>query len=100
MQSYVIEVGQKYGMREKVSPGEPLIQVQVLEKAGRRGQVKVKRLSEPHTGLEEWVKTRQLIVPWGERQAYLKDEEREARFEIRVTARDMRLVVAEERGQG
>ncbi len=80
MQSYAIEVGHKYGMREKVSPGEPLIQVQVLEKAGRRGQVKVKRLSEPHAGLEEWVKTRQLIVPWGERQAYLTDEEREARF--------------------
>ncbi|MCZ7662707.1 MAG: hypothetical protein M5U22_07120 [Thermoleophilia bacterium] len=81
MQSYAIEVAHKYGMREKVSPGEPLIQVQVLEKAGKRGQVKVRRLSEPNAGLEDWVKTRQLIVPWAERQAFLKDEEREGKFD-------------------
>jgi hypothetical protein len=81
MQSFQIEVGHKYAMREKVSAGEPLIQVQVLEKTGRRGQMKIRRLSEPHAGLEEWVKTRQLIVSWGERQAFLKDEERERRFD-------------------
>ncbi|MHB1344026.1 MAG: hypothetical protein ACYCX3_06670 [Thermoleophilia bacterium] len=82
MQSYAIEVGHKYGMREKVSPGEPLIQVQMLEKAGKRGHVKVRRLSEPRAGLEDWVKTRQLIVPWGERHAFLKDEDREAQFDL------------------
>jgi hypothetical protein len=43
--------------------------------------VKVRRLSEPHTGLEEYVKTRQLIVPWGERQPFLRDEERAQRFD-------------------
>ncbi len=68
-------------MREKVSAGEPLIQVQVLETTGRGGQVKVRHLSEPHAGLEEYVKTRQLLVPWGERQAFLKDEERAQRFD-------------------
>jgi len=52
--------------------------VQVVEKMGRRGQVKVRRLSEPRSGLEEYVKTRQLIAPWGERQTFLKDEERAA----------------------
>ena len=69
-----IEVGRRYAMREKVSAGQPLIQVQVLEIA-RGTQVKVRRLSEPHEGLEEFVRTRQLLVPWGERQAFLKDEE-------------------------
>ena len=81
MQGGEIEVGHKYGMREKVSVGEPLLQVQVLDKAGKRGQVKVRRLSEPHTGLEEWVTTRKLVVRWGERQRFLKDEEREAQFD-------------------
>jgi len=81
MQHFEIEVGHKYAMREKVSAGEPLIEVQVLEKTGRRGQMKVRRLADPHAGLEEWVKTRQLIVPWGARQAFLKDEERERLFD-------------------
>ena len=81
MQTSQIEVGHKYAMREKVSVGEPLIQVQVLETTGRGGQIKVRHLSEPHDGLEEFVKTRQLLVPWGERQAFLKDEERAQRFD-------------------
>ena len=75
MQHSQIEVGRKYAMRVKVSAGQPLLQVQVLEKTGRGSQVKVRRLSEPHSGLEEYVKTRQLIVPWGERQTLLRDEE-------------------------
>jgi excisionase family DNA binding protein len=69
-----IEVGRKYALREKVSAGQPLLQVQVLE-IGRGTQIKVRRLSEPHEGLEEQVRTRQLVVAWGERQAFLKDEE-------------------------
>ena len=81
MQESQIEVGRKYALRVKVSAGEPLLQVQLMEQTGRRGQVKVRRLSEPHAGLEEYVKTRQLIVPWGERQAFLKDEERAQRFD-------------------
>lgn len=81
MQISQIEVGRKYAMRVKVSVGEPLVQVQVLEKTGHRGQVKVRRLSEPHAGLEEYAKTRQFLVPWGERQAFLKDEERAQRFD-------------------
>ena len=55
MQASQIEIGGKYAMREKVSAGEPLIEVQVLEKTGRNGQLRVRRLSEPHAGLEEFV---------------------------------------------
>lgn len=94
MQESQIEVGHKYAVRVKVSAGEPLLQVQVLEKTGRRGQVKVRRLDEPHAGLEEFVKTRQLIVPWGERQAFLKDEERAQRFDAARSRPNQALVGA------
>lgn len=80
MQASQIEIGGKYAMREKVSPGEPLIEVQVLEKTGHNRLLKVRRLSEPHAGLEEFVRSRQLLVPWSERQALLEDERDEQRF--------------------
>lgn len=94
MQHSQIEVGRKYAMRVKVSAGEPLLQVQVLEKTGRRAQLKVRRLSDPHAGLEEYVKTRQLIVPWGGRQAFLKDEERAQRFDAARTRPNQALAGA------
>ena len=75
-----IEVGGKYAMREKVSPGQPLIEVQVLDKTGRSRQLKVRRLSEPHAGLEEFVQSRQLLVPWSEHDALLEDEREAQRF--------------------
>jgi hypothetical protein len=74
-----IEVGRKYAVRQKVSAGEPLVQVQALEML-RGGQVKVRRLSEPHAGEEEIFNTRQFLVPWGERRAFLRDEECAQRF--------------------
>jgi len=89
-----IEVGEKYAMREKVSAGEPLIQVQVLEKTGRRGQIKVRRLSEPHAGLEEYIKTRQLLVPWTEHRAFLKDEQDEKKFQEGAIRADQALAGA------
>lgn len=94
MDKHLIEVGRKYALREKVSAGQPLIQVQVLELTGRGSQVKVRRLSEPHEGLEEYVKTRQLLVPWGERQALLKDEERAMRFDEARQGRNQALAGA------
>jgi len=80
MQGAEIEVGRMYAMRVKVSVGEPIIQVKVLEKVARGGQIKVRRLSEPHAGLEEYVKARNLIAAWGERNAFLKDESLARRF--------------------
>ena len=47
-----IQVGRQYAVREKVSAGEPLVHVHVLESL-RGGQVKVRRLSEPNAGREE-----------------------------------------------
>ena len=80
MQASQIEIGGKYAMREKASAGEPLIEVQILGKTGRSGQFKVRRLSEPHAGLEEFVQSRQLLVPWSDHQALLEDERDEQRF--------------------
>lgn len=76
MQGSEMTIGKRYAMGLRVSPGEPLIKVQLLDKGGRRSMVKVRHLSEPHEGLEEYVKTRQIVVPWGERKAFLRDEER------------------------
>lgn len=82
MQSVFVEVGRMYAMREKVAVGKPLVQVKVLERVahGRVVQFKVRRLSDPHAGLEEFIKARTLIVPWGERNAFLKDEQLAQQF--------------------
>jgi hypothetical protein len=71
-----------YAMREKVAVGEPLVQVKVLERVarGRVVQLRVRRLSDPHSGIEEFIKARNLIVPWGERNAFQKDEQLAQRF--------------------
>jgi hypothetical protein len=81
MQSSEVEIGHRYAMREKLSRGEPLLHVKVLEMTGRKGQVRVRRMSDPHKGLEEWTTSRQLLVPWKERQAFLRDEEHATCFD-------------------
>ena len=81
MQSSEIAIGNRYGMRLKVSIGEPLTEVKVIEKVGRKGHIKVRHLAGETPGLEEYVKTRQIIVAWGERKAFLRDEERLRRAE-------------------
>jgi len=46
-----------------------------VAKVGRRGHVKVRYEDGPHPGLEEYVKTRQIVVPWSDRRVFLRDEE-------------------------
>jgi hypothetical protein len=46
----------------------------------RRGHVKVRYEGRAHSGLEEYVSTRQLVVRWSERRALLRDEERLGRL--------------------
>jgi hypothetical protein len=58
----------------------PLLRVKLLAKVGRGGKVQIRFEDGPFPGLEEYIHTRQLVVPWGERQAFLKDEERLARI--------------------
>lgn len=94
MQSAEIEVGRKYAMREKVTPGEPLIQVRVVDKVGRGGHIKVHRLSDPHSGLEEYVKTRQLVARWTERNVFLGDEKLGQKFAQEKPEKNQALVGA------
>jgi hypothetical protein len=77
--------GRYYAFRARRS--EQLLKVKLLTKVGRRGHVKVRYEDGPHPGLEEYVQTRQLVVPWGERKALLRDEERMERLS-RAVKRD------------
>jgi hypothetical protein len=71
-----IVVGKKYGWRLKPSVPGPLGEIRVLEKVGRKGMIKIRHLGPPHAGLEEFVKTGSIIVPWNEQKAFLRDKER------------------------
>jgi hypothetical protein len=86
--------GRYYALRENPRQvGTPLLKVKLVVKVGRRGHVKVRYEEAPHRGLEEYVATRQLIVPWSERRSFARDEERMLRLkefagERRDTARE------------
>jgi len=54
--------------------------VKLLAIVGRGGKIEIKYEDGPHPGLAEYVHTRQLVVPWGERQAFLRDEEHHERL--------------------
>jgi hypothetical protein len=78
--------GRHYAFREKRVAGLPLLKVKLLAKVGRGGKVRIRYEEGPHPGLEEYVSTRQLIVPWGERKAFLRDEERLERLKAHERA--------------
>ncbi len=63
---------------------EPLEKVKLIAKVGRRGHVKIRYEEGEHPGLEEYVQTRQLVVPWGEVRALHNDEERVERIRSAV----------------
>jgi len=55
------------------------------ERRARKGKLKVRFAEGPYLELEDYVSTRQIVVPWGERQAFLRDEERDnERWAIRA----------------
>lgn len=78
MEGHLLEIGRRYAFREKRGPGQPMLKVKLVDKVGRKGKVKVRFEEGPHPGLEEYVSTRQIVVPWGERNAVMRDERREA----------------------
>jgi hypothetical protein len=59
-----------------VGPDQPRLKVKLVDKVGRKGKVKVCFDDGPHPGLVEYVASRQLVVPWEERSAVLRDEKR------------------------
>lgn len=52
------------------------VKVQVLA-SPRRGQVRVRHLDGELEGLEEWIKSRDMLCLWKERKAFLRDERNE-----------------------
>jgi len=60
-------------LREKRAPGTPFQRVRIIEHV-RGNKWKVEWI-EPNPGLVHYVESGQLIVPWKERKAFLKEEE-------------------------
>lgn len=77
MQKEEIAIGHEYALREPPRPGVEFQRVKVLEQVRTKWRV---RWIEPNPGLEDFVKSVNLIVPWKERRALLRDEEAEARL--------------------
>lgn len=70
-----IEIGGEYAFRDPPKPGVEFQHVKVLELV--RTKWRVRRI-EPNEGLEDFVKSANLIVPWKERRSFLRDEQRRA----------------------
>ena len=61
-----LEEGRFYAYRvNHRARGSELLKVKLLAKVGRGGKVKIRYENGPHPGLEEYVRTINLIVPWG-----------------------------------
>jgi hypothetical protein len=69
--------GRQYAIRETPRRGGPMLKAEFVGPA-RSGKAKVRWLEGECDGLEEWLPTRSLVCPWGERRAFLRDEERAA----------------------
>lgn len=72
MQGVDIHPGQEYGFRDVPKHRDELQRIRVLEKVRSKWRVE---WIEPNPGLQEYVRSVQIVVPWGKRRAFLKDEE-------------------------
>lgn len=68
-----IQSGTDYALREKREIGVPFQRVRIIEHV-RKNKWKAKWI-EPNPGLVDYVESGQLIVPWKERKAFLREEE-------------------------
>ena len=73
-----IKSGTEYAVREKRVVGGPLERVRVV--AHVKGNKWKAEWIEPNPGLLHYVESRQLVCAWGDRKAFLKEEEQEARL--------------------
>lgn len=71
--------GRAYALRRNGARGA-LVKVSFRGTTYKR-QAKVRFEDGELAGLEDWVTTRELVCPWGERKAMLRDEERAARLQ-------------------
>lgn len=68
-----IQPATDYALRERREIGAPFQRVRIIEHI-RKNKWKAKWI-EPNPGLIDYVESSQLIVPWNERKAFLKEEE-------------------------
>lgn len=68
-----IKVGRHYAFREKRQPGVPFQQIRILEHI--RGRKWKAEWIDPNQGLVDYIDSKQLVVAWKDRKAFLKDEE-------------------------
>ena len=73
-----IIAGKEYAVRERRLAGSPFQRVKVLEHV-RRNKWKA-RWIDPNLGLVDYVGSAQIIVPWKDHKAFLRDQENAARL--------------------
>lgn len=78
MQKAEIRPRAEYAFREKRVAGGPIERVRVLEHI--RGNKWKPEWIEPNPGLMHYVESGQLLCPWKERKAFLKEEENRERL--------------------
>lgn len=78
MQKSDIRPNTEYALREKRTPGTPFQRVRVIAHV-RRNKWKVEWI-DPNPGLVDYVESGQLVVPWKELKAFLKEEENAQRL--------------------
>jgi hypothetical protein len=70
----MLVIGRSYAFRAKLARAQPILKTKLIAKVGRRGKVKILYQDGPDPGLEEYIDTRHLLAPRGERAALLRDE--------------------------
>lgn len=79
MEKSKIKAGTEYAVREKRVPGTTFQRVRIVEHI--RGNKWKAEWIEPNPGLIDYIESSQLIVPWKEHKAYLKEEENATRLQ-------------------
>jgi hypothetical protein len=74
-----IKAGEEYAIREKGSPNATLQCVRILQHA--RGTKWKAEWIEPNQGLVDYVESKNVVVRWKERKAFLRDEEAERQLD-------------------
>jgi len=73
-----IKPGTEYAFREQRAPGTPFQRVRIIQHT--RGTKWRAEWVDPSPGLVDYVDSGQLIVPWKEHKAFLKEEADEQRL--------------------
>lgn len=76
-----LEIGKYYAYRMTAKHDDTdLVKVQVLS-AGRKGKIRVRYEEGEYTGLDEWVRSKQIACRWAQRRNWLRDHEHKLRLD-------------------